>query len=306
MKSRYSKLIFFALILLALSGAFTSPLALIAGFLFNLFFTTPYRQQQHQAINYLLKFAVIGLGFGMFISETIATGSKGFSLTLSTIVLTVFLGFILTKYLKIDLRLGHLITSGTAICGGSAIAAISPAIKANAKTISVSLAIVFMLNAIALFIFPVLGHAFHLSQEQFGIWCAVAIHDTSSVVGAALQYGEEALKIATTVKLTRTLWIIPMAVFSMFYFKTKNERVRVPYFIIFFVLAILAHSYHLLPELWAEGLVLLSKRLLLVSLLLIGINISLKDFKTIGLKPVALALVLWIFIATFSLLFILY
>lgn len=306
MKSRYSKLIFFALILLALSGAFTSPLALIAGFLFNLFFTTPYRQQQHQAINYLLKFAVIGLGFGMFISETIATGSKGFSLTLSTIVLTVFLGFILTKYLKIDLRLGHLITSGTAICGGSAIAAISPAIKANAKTISVSLAIVFMLNAMALFIFPVLGYAFHLSQEQFGIWCAVAIHDTSSVVGVALQYGEEALKIATTVKLTRTLWIIPMAVFSMFYFKTKNERVRIPYFIIFFVLAILAHSYHLLPESWAEGLVLLSKRLLLVSLLLIGINISLKDFKTIGLKPVALALVLWIFIATFSLLFILY
>lgn len=306
MKSRYSKLIFFALILLALSGAFTSPLALIAGFLFNLFFKTPYRQQQHLAINYLLKFAVIGLGFGMFISETIATGSKGFSLTLSTIVLTVFLGFILTKYLKIDLRLGHLITSGTAICGGSAIAAISPAIKANAKTISVSLAIVFMLNAMALFIFPVLGYAFHLSQEQFGIWCAVAIHDTSSVVGAALQYGEEALKIATTVKLTRTLWIIPMAVFSMFYFKTKNERVRIPYFIIFFVLAILAHSYHLLPESWAEGLVLLSKRLLLVSLLLIGINISLKDFKTIGLKPVALALVLWIFIATFSLLFILY
>ena len=249
---------------------------------------------------------MIGLGFGMFISETIATGSKGFSLTLSTIVLTVFLGFILTKYLKIDLRLGHLITSGTAICGGSAIAAISPAIKANAKTISVSLAIVFMLNAMALFIFPVLGHAFHLSQEQFGIWCAVAIHDTSSVVGAALQYGEEALKIATTVKLTRTLWIIPMAVFSMFYFNTKNERVRIPYFIIFFVLAILAHSYHLLPERWAEGLVLLSKRLLLVSLLLIGINISLKDFKTIGFKPVALALVLWIFIATFSLLFILY
>lgn len=304
MKDIAPKIVFFVLVVIALLGFINSPVALALGFIYTLVFNNSYKVYTHKAIHYLLKISVVGLGFGMYIKETLETSKQEFSLTVYSILLTVGIGIVLTKLLKLDVKLGHLITSGTAICGGSAIAAISPVIKANSKTISIALGIVFLLNSIALFVFPTVGHFLNLTQEQFGLWCAIAIHDTSSVVGAALSYGEEALRIATTVKLSRTLWIIPLSIFSMVLFKTKGEKIKVPYFIVLFIIAILINSYQILPEATTGFIVLLSKRLLLLTLFLVGSTISTKDLKSTGVKPIALALALWIFISIFSLLYI--
>ncbi|WP_344728327.1 YeiH family protein [Corallibacter vietnamensis] len=306
MKNIISKAVYFLVILLSLLGIINSATALLLGFLFTVIFHNPFKAYSHKAIHYFLKISVVGLGFGMFLKETLETGKEGLSLTVLSIVSTVSLGLLLTRLLKLDLKLGHLITSGTAICGGSAIAAISPVIKAKSKTISIALGIVFLLNSIALLIFPAVGHLLDLTQEQFGLWCAIAIHDTSSVVGAALSYGDEALRIATTVKLSRTLWIIPLSIFSMFLFKTKGERIKIPYFIVLFIIAIIINSYHILPETATNFIVLMAKRLLIITLFLVGSTISIKDLKSIGIKPIILALILWIFISIFSLIFITY
>jgi uncharacterized integral membrane protein (TIGR00698 family) len=305
MKALFSKIVYFLLIIVTLLGFINSPTALLLGFGYTLVFNNPFKAYSHKAIHYFLKISVVGLGFGMFMKETLETSKEGFSLTICSIFLTVSLGLLLTRLLKLDLKLGHLITSGTAICGGSAIAAISPVIKAKSKTISIALGIVFLLNSIALFVFPAIGHFLNLTQEQFGLWCAVAIHDTSSVVGAAIGYGDEALRIATTVKLSRTLWIIPLSIFSMFLFKTKGEKIKIPYFIILFIVAIIINSYHILPESTTNFIVLISKRLLIITLFLVGSTISIKDLKSTGIKPIVLALTLWIFISIFSLIFIL-
>ncbi|EID73863.1 YeiH family protein [Imtechella halotolerans] len=305
MKDIYSKTVYFCILIIALLGVINSPTAMLLGFVFTIFFNNPYRKYSHKAIHYFLKISVVGLGFGMHIKETLETSKEGVSLTLFSIILTVSLGLLLTKILKLDFKLGHLISSGTAICGGSAVAAIAPVIKAKSNTISIALGIVFLLNSIALLVFPAVGHFLSLSQDQFGLWCAIAIHDTSSVVGAALGYGDEALRIATTVKLSRTLWIIPLSIFSMFLFKTKGERIRIPYFIFLFIAAILINSYHILPQTVTSNLVLIAKRLLIVTLFLVGSTISIKELKSTGMKPIIVALVLWIFISIFSLLYIL-
>lgn len=304
MKANIVKVIFILVALAAILGFISSPVALLLGFVFTMTLKNPFKAYSHKAINYFLKIAVVGLGFGMLIGETLKTGEEGLSLTFFSILLTVSLGLLLTRLLKVDVKLGHLITSGTSICGGSAIAAISPVIKANAKTISIALGVVFLLNSIALFIFPTIGHALHLTQQQFGLWCAIAIHDTSSVVGAAMEYGNEALRIATTVKLSRTLWIIPLSILSMFMFKTKGEKIKIPYFILFFILAILINSYHLLPSVATGFIVLSSKRLLILTLFLVGTTISIKDLKETGSRPIILALTIWIFISIFSLFYI--
>ena len=306
MKSILIKTIFLILILVALFGFVNSPTALLLGFVFTLIFNNPFIKQSQKAIHLLLKIAVVGLGFGMFIKETFETSKEGLGLTFYSIVLTVTIGILLTKVLKLDRKLGHLITSGTSICGGSAIAAISPVIRADGKTISLALGIVFLLNSIALFVFPAIGHLLNLSQGEFGLWCAIAIHDTSSVVGAAMGYGDEALRIATTVKLSRTLWIIPLSIFSMFLFKTKGEKIKIPYFIGLFILAIFINSYDLLPMVITSNIVIIAKRLLIVTLFLVGSTISIRDLKETGLKPILLALSLWIFISIFSLAYITY
>lgn len=285
-------------------GIINSPTALLLGFIFSLLFENPFKKHSQNAIQILLKISIIGLGFGMYLKDTLETSKEGLGLTFFSILFTVSLGFLLTRLLKIDVKLGHLITSGTSICGGSAIAAISPVIRANSKTISVALGVVFTLNAIALFVFPELGHLFGLNEHQFGLWCAIAIHDTSSVVGAALGYGDEALRIATTVKLSRTLWIIPLSVLSMFVFKTKGERIKVPYFILLFLLAIALNSYQIIPQSITLSIVALSKNLLILTLFLVGTTISIKDLKATGYKPILLAFSLWIFIAVFSFLYI--
>lgn len=305
MKDFISKLVYILIIVIALLGIINSPIALTLGFIYTLIFKNPFKAYSHKAIHYFLKISVVGLGFGMFIKETLETSKQGLNLTISSIILTVCLGLLLTKIFKIDLKLGYLITSGTAICGGSAIAAISPVIKAKSKTISIAIGIIFLLNSIALFIFPTVGHFLELTQEQFGLWSAIAIHDTSSVVGAALEYGDEALRIATTVKLSRTLWIIPLSIFSMFLFKTKGEKIKIPYFILLFIIAIIINSYSVLPEIVTNSIVLIAKRLLVVTLFIVGSVISIKDLKSTGVKPIILAITLWIFIAIFSLIFIL-
>ncbi|RPD99154.1 putative sulfate exporter family transporter [Aureibaculum marinum] len=305
MKDVFSRIVYFVLIIIALLGFLNSPMALIIGFLYVIVFNNPFELYSHKAIHFFLKISVVGLGFGMGIKETLETSKAGLSLTIYSIILTVVLGMLLTRFLKLDSKLGHLITSGTAICGGSAIAAISPVIKAKAKIISIALGIVFLLNAIALFVFPAVGHFLNLTQKQFGLWCAVAIHDTSSVVGATLGYGEEALRIATTVKLSRTLWIIPLSVFSMFIFKTKGERIKIPYFIVIFILVILSNSYHILPDSITHFIIVMSKRLLIITLFLVGSTISIRDLKSIGIKPILLALILWAFTSIFSLIYIL-
>ena len=306
MKTTVSKIIFFLIIITALLGEISSPIALLLGFIFTIIFTNPFNTGSKKAIKLLLKIAIVGLGFGMFVKETLVTSKESFALTFYSIILTVSLGLLLTKLFKVDRKIGHLITSGTAICGGSAIAAISAVIKANSKAISIALGIVFLLNSIALLVFPPIGHYLNLTQAQFGLWCAIAIHDTSSVVGAALTYGEEALRIATTVKLARTLWIIPLSIFSMLLFKTKGEKIKIPYFIVLFILAIIINSYNIIPSEITSSIVLISKRLLLVTLFLVGSTISISDIRSTGLRPLLLAFSLWVFISIFSLTYIMY
>ena len=232
-----NKIIFLVAVALCLTPIVDPPIALFIGFVFSLLFKNPFADSSPKAINLLLKTSIVLLGFGMDINYALKTGKEGFFFTLFSIIITLSLGWILTKIIKTEKNTAYLISSGNAICGASAISAISSIIKADKNQISVSLAIVFMLNALALFIFPFIGHWFHLSQEQFGIWCGVAVHDTSSVVGVASKFGVESLRVATIIKLQRTLWIIPLSVFTYFIFKAKNAKINIPYFIGLFILA---------------------------------------------------------------------
>jgi len=306
MKSIIAKVIYLLMVITALLGVLNSPSALVAGIIFSLIFQNPFKSFSQTAISYLLKTSIVGLGFGMLFKETLETSKEGFSLTVCTILLTVILGFILIRVMKLEKQLGHLITAGTSICGGSAIAAISSVIRAKGPTISIALGIVFLLNSIALFVFPIIGHLLDLSQYEFGLWCAVAIHDTSSVVGSAVDYGNEALRIATTVKLSRTLWIIPLSIFYTFIFKTKGKKLKIPYFIFLFIVAIALNSYHIIPEPVSSNIVFLSKRLLILTLFVVGSTLSISNIKSIGIKPLLFALILWLFITIFSLAYILY
>lgn len=299
------KILFVLLILISLSGYISSPVALLMGFVFTLLFNQHCLQFTQVAIQYALKISIIGLGFSMFLTETIQTGKDGFTITVLTILTTLLLGWGLTRILKIDLKLGYLISSGTSICGGSAIAAVAPVIRAKPEMISIALGVVFLLNSVALLIFPWLGHLFELSQYQFGMWAAVAIHDTSSVVGAALTYGEEALRIATTVKLARALWIIPISLISMLLFKSKSGKIKIPWFIVLFLIAILINSYYELPQMLTFAIATASKRLLIATLFLVGTTLSIKDLRETGVKPLLLGIGLWIAISAFSLVYIL-
>ncbi len=305
MKHILQIIIFIAIITLAALNYISSPVALLLGFFFTLFLGNPFPTQIKKAISYLLKISVIGLGFGMSVTETIKTSKDGFLLTALSIFLTVGLSLLLIKLLKLDKKLGFLMTSGTAICGGSAIAAIAPIIKANGKTISMAIGVVFLLNSIALFIFPSIGHLFALTQDQFGLWSAVAIHDTSSVVGASLEYGDQALQVATTVKLARTLWIIPLSIIAMVIFKSKGQKIKVPFFILGFIAAMLLNSYGWVPEMVSFHIVDGAKRLLVITLFLVGTSLTVKDLKSSGIKPVLFSSILWVFISIFSLIFVL-
>ena len=291
-------ILFFALAIFSFSPLASPPLALFLGIAFvNIFGQVI---ETDSFVKKLLQYSIVGLGFGINLQTAISAGSQGFFFTVSSILLVMTFGFLLFKVLKIDKTIALLISTGTAICGGSAIAAVAPVLKANSKQTSVALGIVFVLNAVALFLFPHIGHFFHLSQNQFGIWSAIAIHDTSSVVGAASKYGNEALQVATTVKLARALWIIPLTfLISVF---TKNEgKIKLPYFIGFFVLAIFAGTFIPFLKEFSQYVSIISRDMLKVALFFIGAGLSFQNLKNIGLKPLLLGIILWIFISGASL-----
>ncbi len=297
----FRKILFVVIFLCCLLPFVNSPVALVAGFFTTLLIGNPFQKYTDKSTGLALKTAIVGLGFSMNLQEAITVGSKGFVFTLGTITMVLLLAYFIGKLLKIDLKLSYLIGSGTAICGGSAIAAVGPVIKAGKDEMSVSLGIIFFLNAIALLLFPVLGHIFYLSQESFGLWSAVAIHDTSSVVGASSAYGEEALQIATTVKLARTLWIIPLTFISAIIFKGDSKKIKIPWFIGLFLLAIVANSYFPFISEINQTIVLVAKRIMILVLFLIGTSLSVEKIKTVGWKPLLLAVLLWIIISVVSL-----
>ncbi|MGG5507799.1 MULTISPECIES: YeiH family protein [unclassified Myroides] len=301
-----SKIIVIGLAILSLFPFISSATALVLGIIYAQIFENPYAKQTKKATGLLLKVAVVGLGFGMNVYSALAAGKDGFVLTIFSIFITLVLGFALGKILKIDKKISYLISSGTAICGGSAIAAVSPVIDADEKQISVALGIVFVLNSIALIIFPPIGHALDLSQVDFGLWSAIAIHDTSSVVGAAAKYGDEALEVATTVKLARALWVIPIAFLSTLLFKNKGSKVKIPYFIGLFILAMLANSYIPFIQPLGPYIVEISKAALTLTLFLIGTSLSFRTVKNVGAKPFIEGVLLWVFISVSSLFYILY
>lgn len=269
-------------------------------------FGNPFVEFNAIAITYLLQFSVIGLGFGMNATAAISAGKEGFLLTIFSIFSTLILGTFLGKWLKTDNKTSHLISCGTAICGGSAIAAISPVIKSNENQTSIALGVIFILNSIALFVFPLIGHQLDLSQKEFGLWCAIAIHDTSSVVGAANKYGAEALQIATTVKLARALWIIPISLLTAVIFKNKSQKIKIPYFIGLFILAMLLNSYVPATAIVAPYLVSVAKIGLTITLFLIGATLNISTLKSVGVKPLLQGVLLWIFIACLGLASIVY
>ena len=290
----------------ALSAWVTPPLALFLGLAFALICGQAHPKFNKKTSKYLLQYSVVGLGFGMNLDSALASGKEGMEFTIISVIGTLLIGwFIGRKVLKLDRNTSYLISSGTAICGGSAIAAVGPVVKANDSEMSVALATIFILNAIALFIFPVIGHALGMSQHEFGTWAAIAIHDTSSVVGAGAAYGEEALKVATTIKLTRALWIIPMAFATSFIFKSKGQKISIPWFIFFFVLAMIVNTYLLgsVPELGCaiNGL---ARKTLTITMFFIGASLSMDVVRSVGLKPLIQGILLWVVISCSTLAYI--
>ena len=306
LKEKLARPSFIAGIVLILIFSFSASTALILGLLIGIIFGNTFPKQSKVVIKYLLQGAIVGLGFGMNFTKVVEAGKDGFVFTVLTISIAMGVGFLLGRIFKVERIISYLISVGTAICGGSAIAAVSQVVEADEKDISVSIGTVFILNAIALFIFPPIGAYFGLTQEQFGVWAAIAIHDTSSVVGAASHYGNEALMTATTVKLARALWIIPVALLTSFVFKKQSSAAVFPWFILFFVVASLVNTYARFPEDISMAIVKGSKIAFGITLYLIGTGISLKTIRKVGARPLLQGVVLWLFILISSLFFILH
>ncbi|MBR2018096.1 MAG: putative sulfate exporter family transporter [Prevotella sp.] len=285
----------------------TPPVALFVGLVFALLCGQPYSKFNKKTSKSLLQYSVVGLGFGMNLQSSLASGKEGMMFTIISVVGTMIIGmFIGRKLLKMNRNTSYLISSGTAICGGSAIAAVGPVIKAKDSDMSVALATIFVLNAIALFIFPVLGNWIGLDQQQFGTWAAIAIHDTSSVVGAGAAYGEEALKVATTIKLTRALWIIPLALVTSLIFKTEGRKINIPWFILYFIIAVVLNTYVLssTPEV-GQFISGLARKGLIITMFFIGASLSADVLKAVGIKPLLQGIILWLVISIGSLSYIL-
>ena len=280
----------------------TAPFALLAGILFALFIGNPYTKTTQKLTHTFLQFSVIGLGFGMNAAVALQAGKTGFIYTVVGISFTFLLGFIISRMLKIDKKISFLISAGTAICGGSAIAAVAPVIEAKSEETSVALGVVFVLNSVALILFPLIGHLLKLNETQFGIWAAIAIHDTSSVVGASSNYGKTALAVATTIKLTRALWIIPVTLISGFVFKSGSKKVKIPYFIFVFFIAMLCNTYFTSLHSIFQVIFIMGRQGLVITLFLIGANISRNTIKNVGAKPFVMGILLWIIISSLALL----
>ncbi|MGL6259402.1 YeiH family protein [Vibrio sp. WXL210] len=296
--------LFYIVGLLCLTPWISSPMALTLGFALSSFGMVPTQFPVSKWTKKLLSYSIIGLGFGISLEQALVVTGDGIGLIVTSIAATFALGMLLAKLLQLDTVLSYLISAGTAICGGSAIAAVAPAIKAKDQQIGLALATIFVLNSIALFIFPVIGHALNLDQVTFGQWAAIAIHDTSSVVGAASAYGEQALLTATTLKLARALWIVPVAFVSALIFRSDNGKVSIPYFILFYCLAILISDWLPQFELIYSGIFSVAKQTLVLCLFLIGSGISIDNLKAAGIKPMVLGISLWCFISIGSLIWL--
>ncbi len=308
-----------------ISGAtvITAPIALFIGLVFALIFGIPYPKFNKKLSKYLLQASVVGLGFGMNLEKSLQSGAEGMIFTIASVIIVMVAGVLLGRLMRINEKTSYLISSGTAICGGSAIAAVGPVLKADQNEMAVSLGVIFILNAIALFIFPPLGHYIGLTQHQFGTWAAIAIHDTSSVVGAGAAFDQmyypgstEACDLATLIKCTRALWIIPLAFFTMWFFRKGGSeksdggksKVSIPWFIFLFVLAMIFNTYVGTDSLRPvyNVLVDIAKQCLIAVLFAIGAGLSLKVIKQVGVMPLVQAVSLWIIIGVGSLAAILY
>ena len=251
--------------------------------------------------SFSLQASIVLMGFGMNLTQVVSASKTGFIDTAISVLLVMGVGFLLAKLLRVDAKIGTLISAGTAICGGSAIAAIASVLNPKSAQISFSLVVVFTLNAIALVIFPIIGHHFNLSQETFGTWAAIAIHDTSSVVGAGATYGPKALEIATTVKLIRALWIIPLSiVIALVQKDTSNGKIKIPWFIGLFVISIVIAYFFPSGQPMFTFFSWLGKKGMVVALFLIGSNISIEEAKNAGPRSFAFGILLWLFIAVSS------
>ncbi len=298
------KTIFLIAAIASLTPFVEPPLALFLGIVLAQFIGHPYEKYNHRATGLLLKISVVGLGFGMNAIEAAQAGKQGILFTIASISLTFLIGLAAGKLMAVNKKTAILISTGTAICGGSAIAAVAPVIGAKENEISVSLATVFILNSIALLVFPPIGNWFHLSQSQFGMWAAIAIHDTSSVVGAAHKFGAQALQIATIVKLERALWIIPVSFIMALAFKSSKNKIKIPWFIFFFVIAMFLNTF--LPQIHQldQMIVFAAKRGLTLTLFLIGAGLTRNALRTVSLSPMVLGVLLWIMISVSSLIVI--
>jgi uncharacterized integral membrane protein (TIGR00698 family) len=298
-----TKNLFFVGLIVAASGLISPPLALLAGLIYGLSFVHPYHLDAKRLSAFLLQASIVGLGFGMNLHEVVRAGRSGFVYTAISISSALLIGILIGYFFRVRGTASLLISAGTAICGGSAIAAVGPVVNAGEEDMAVSLGTVFVLNSVALFLFPVIGYALHLTQDQFGLWSALAIHDTSSVVGATAKYGAEALIVGTTIKLARALWIVPVAL-ALAFLKRGKAKVKWPWFILLFCLAAVASTYvpvlsPVYPKLSALG-----KAGLTVTLYLIGSGISRSTLKQVGVRPLLQGVVLWAIVGTVSLLLI--
>ncbi len=305
MKNNLLNLAYFVVLCLCLTPFFSPAIALIIGLCFA---AAGIKNPKISSFKSLaLQASIVLMGFGMNLDQVINASKTGFAITAGSVFFTMAAGLILGKIFKVEKNTAILISSGTAICGGSAIAAVGPVLDAEDNQISFSLVVVFFLNAIALFIFPMIGHYLNLSQEVFGYWAAIAIHDTSSVVGAGASYGVKALELATIIKLTRALWIIPLSLAISFFVKEKgNGKIKPPWFIGLFVLAIV--FAHFLPqfEISYKWLSWFGKKGMVAALFLIGSNMSISSAKEAGVKSFALGITLWIIVASLALVFFMF
>lgn len=296
-KDSTRKIVFILLAILCVTPWFRSAYALLLGIVVALVMGNPYGKFSKKTSGLLLRTCVVLLGFGMNFNTAIQAGKQGFTFTAISIIGTLILGIIIGRLMGVDKKISHLISAGTAICGGSAIAAVAPIVQAEEEQLSVSLGVVFMLNSVALFIFPSIGHWLQLTQQQFGMWSAIAIHDTSSVVGAANAYGKEALEVATTVKMVRTLWIIPVALIIALRYKISHTSIKIPWFIALFVVAMLINTYWLHTSEVSGIIVKTAKAGLRLTLFFIGSGLSMQVLRSVGVKPFIQGVFLWIVIS---------
>ena len=287
----------------------TPPVALFIGLIYVQLCGPAMPKFNKKMSKYLLQYSVVGLGFGMNLQASLQSGKEGMEFTIVSVIGTMLIGWLFgRKLLKVDTNTSYLVSTGTAICGGSAIAAVGPVIRAKDSEMSVALGTIFVLNAIALLIFPVIGHALDMTQQDFGTWAAIAIHDTSSVVGAGQAYGQEALEVATTIKLTRALWIIPLALVTSVIFKSKEQKISIPWFIFFFILEMLCNTYLLSGSetTLAIGSAIngFARKSLTVTLFFIGASLSREVLKAVGVRPLIQGVLLWVTISLSTLAYI--